>query len=244
MKRLTLMLLLLSVSSASAGIYAPAAGQAGSTAIYKDDDALVAWATGWSDYQAGTGCDATWQTSDKALGKAVGNSYDIVCLGNGGQITLTFDSAISDGEDYDFAVFENAISDTFLELAWVEVSSDGTTFYRLPNDSRTASPVAGFGSLDPTNIDGLAGKYRQGWGTPFDLADVGLSEISYVRIIDIVGDGSALDTGGDVIYDPYPNTGSAGFDLEAVGVIHQIPEPASLLLIIPGVMGFLRRRLS
>ena len=46
---------------------------------------------------------------------------------------------------------------------------------------------------------------------------------SYVRIIDIIGDGTFFDTSGDVIWDPYPTAQSAGFDLDAVGVrYHQI----------------------
>ena len=81
------------------------------------------------------------------------------------------------------------------------------------------------------------GKYRQGYGTPFDLADlsdkpevlsgdVDLSSISHVRIVDVVGDGTFLDSLGKVIYDPYPTSGSAGFDLDAVGVSNGAPYPA------------------
>jgi hypothetical protein len=181
----------------TAGSYAPAAEQAGSTAIHMDDTLFEGWATGWENYLVGTNVDAGWQTPEKALGQAVGSSYDIVSLGRGGEITLTFNTPITDGTGWDFAVFENSFNDTFLELGYVEVSSNGTDFFRLDNDSQTASPVGGFGAVDPTDIDGLAGKYRQGYGTPFDLAElVGLdplldvNNIAYVKIIDIVGDGS------------------------------------------------------
>lgn len=212
-----------------AGSYPPAAGVQGSTAIHMDDPAFVGWATGYTDYRAGSNVDSAWQTPEKALGKATGDSYDVVSLGRGGRITLTFAAPIEDGEGWDFAVFENSFSDSFLELAYVEVSSDGATFLRFDNDSLTAEPVGAFGSIDPTDIEGLAGKYRQGYGTPFDLADLGereevtsgmvdLSHIVYIRIIDIIGDGTSLDTSGDVIYDPYPTVNSAGFDLEAIGV--------------------------
>jgi len=44
--------------------------------------------------------------------------------------------------------------------------------------------------------------------------------VGWVRIVDIVGDGSYFDTSGDIIYDPYPTTGSAGFDLDAIGVLN------------------------
>ncbi|MFH2067500.1 MAG: PEP-CTERM sorting domain-containing protein [Pseudomonadota bacterium] len=233
--------------AAFAGPYAPAAGVAGSTAIHMDDAGFLSWVTGYENYLPGTNVDASWQTPEKALGKAVGDSYDIVCLGRGGSITLTFSDGIGNGDGYDFAVFENSFSNNFLELGYVEVSSNGTDFFRFDNDSLTASPVAGFGSVDPTNIDGLAGKYRQGYGTPFDLAELaGISElldansIGWVRIIDIVGDGSYFDTASNVIYDPYPTVGSAGFDLDAIGVFNAaapVPIPGAVFLLGSGLVG-------
>jgi hypothetical protein len=42
-----------------------------------------------------------------------------------------------------------------------------------------------------------------------------------VKIIDVNGDGTAMDCEGEVIYDPYKTIGSAGFDLEAVAVLNQ-----------------------
>ena len=229
---------------AAAGPYAPGAGQPGSTAIAKDNPLLVAWATGWRDYLVGAGCDPSWQTPEKALGPALGTSTDIVCLGNGGRITLTFDLYIVDGPGWDFAVFENGFSDTFLELGFVEVSSNGTDFFRFPNASLTPSPVGAFGAVDPTNIDNLAGKYRAGFGTPFDLAQLAgvsplldVNAIGFVRIVDIVGDGSATDSAGRPIYDPHPTSGSGGFDLEAVGVIHTaaVPEPRAMAMALSAI---------
>lgn len=209
-----------------AGPYPPSAGEPGSTAVHMEDPAFVAWATGWEDYHPGPEVDVTFQTPEQTVGKAAGNSSNVVSLGRGGQITLTFDAPIENGEGWDFAVFENAFSDTFLELAYVEVSSDGTSFVRFNNDSLTPMPISGFGAVDPTNIDGLAGKYRQGYGTPFDLADVGLDQATHVRLIDIVGDGSDKDTSGDIIYDPYPTVGSAGFDLDGIGVSNGAAYPS------------------
>lgn len=220
-----------------AGPYAPAAGQGGSTAIDKDDPNIIGWATGYQDYVIGTNLDAAWQTPAKALGPATGGSSDIVGLGRGGAITLTFDSPIADTAGFDFAVFENSFSDTFLELAYVEVSSNGTDFFRFANDSLTPGAVGAFGSIDPTDVSGLAGKYRAGFGTPFDLAELAgvsglldVAHVGYVRIVDVLGDGTSLDTSGDPIYDPYPTTGSAGFDLEAVAVLGAVPEPSSFVL--------------
>ncbi len=233
--RLQIMVSLLAVcSTAFAGPYAPPAGQSGSTAIYKDDAAFVAWADDYQDYIFGTNVDAIWRTPENALGKAqgvVGSGdgavHNIVSLGDFGEITLTFSRPIADGDGADFAVFENSLNDMFLELAWVEVSSDGVNFFRFSNDSLTAGAVGAYGVVDATDINGLAGKYRQSYGTPFDLAELegieglNIHGILYVRIVDVVGDGTCLDSSGDPIYDPYPTWGSGGFDLDAVGVINQ-----------------------
>ncbi len=218
------------------GPYRPGAGIEGSHAIHMDDEAFAYWADDYVNYQVGDNVDSTWQTPEKALGKAQGTSFDVVSLGAGGQITLTFDPPISNGDGWDLAVFENGFENSFLELAYVEVSSNGTTFVGFDNASLTPDPVPSFGTVDPTNIDGLAGKYRQGYGTPFDLqslsgepevtqGDVDLSAITHVRITDIVGDGTYLDSSGRVIFDLYPTFGSAGFDLDAVGVSNGAPYP-------------------
>lgn len=223
------------LDAVAGGPYSPAAGESGSTAVHKDNLEIVAWASGWQDYEEGSDVTSNWQDPYAALGQAEGTAFDIVSLGRGGMITLTFDDPMKNGDGWDFAVYENAFNDNFLELAYVEVSSDGETFIRFENDSLTTGETAG--SVDPTNISGLAGKYRQGYGTPFDLRDlatneqvrdgvVNLARISHVRLIDIVGNGNALDSTGDPIYDPYPTTGSAGFDLDGVGVRYENTLPA------------------
>jgi hypothetical protein len=224
---IALLLVCVTISRGLAGPYAPPAGQPGSTAVGMDDPNIIAWADGWENYVIGDECDQQWQTPQKALGQAQGTSFEIVCLGRGGEITLTFECGIGDGDGYDFAVFENSINDTFLELAYVEVSSNGTDFFRFECDSLTPEAVGGFGTIDATDITGLAGKYRQGCGTPFDLADLrdvspllNVDNVKCVRIIDIIGDGSCYDSLGKIIYDPYPTIGSAGFDLDAIGVMN------------------------
>ena len=137
---------------ANAGPYAPAAGKPGSTAIHKDDASFTNWATGYVNYLPGTGVDATWKTPEKALGQAVGDSYDVVVLGDGGSITLTFGGYITNGAGADFAVFENSFSDTFLELGYVEVSSNGVDFFRFPSASLTTKPVGviHYAAITPT----------------------------------------------------------------------------------------------
>ena len=131
------------------------------------DPALISWATGYSDYLVGGNVDETWQVPGNALGMAEGNSFDIVALGRGGRLTLTFDLPIENGEGWDFAVFENSFSDRYLELAYVEVSSNGIDFVRFDAISLTVYPVPGFGNIDPTDVDGLAGEISAGLRDPF-----------------------------------------------------------------------------
>jgi hypothetical protein len=202
----------------------------GSTAVPKDDARIIAWAAEVSHVEWGTELGERWKEPSRALGEAEGTSTDVVPLGNRGSLTLVFAQPIADGPGFDLAVFENGITDGFLELAFVEVSSDGETFVRFPCVYLGTEPVAAFANLDPTTFEGLAGRYRAGFGTPFDLGwlrdeaavearAVDLKAIRYVRIVDVLGDGSERDSAGHLIYDPYPTRDSAGFDLDAVAVL-------------------------
>lgn len=253
--------------SVLAGPFPPAAGQPGTTAISATDASIQAWATGYQNYAAGPNVDPEWQDPQRALLSA-GDSdndgivatddytFDIVSLGQGGQITLTFDTPITDGDGFDFVIFENSNVPGFLELAWVEVSSNGIDFVRFPAASLTPTAVGPFAStMSADDIDGLAGKYLGGYGTPFDLsllsgnALLDTDSITHVRIIDIVGDGSAIDDltapdGPNIIYDPYPTAGSAGFDLDAVGVLNlqqtvfeqNVPLPTAYLALFAALL--------
>ena len=211
-----------------AGPYAPRQGVEGSTALLNTDESIVAWASEVIDYSAGLEVSAEWRDTSEALGQAEGLYDSIVCLGRGGVITLGFEHSIVDGDGDDFVVFENALSATFLELAFVEVSEDGVNFVRFSNDSVTANIVSSFGEVEPSNVTGLAGKYKRPYGVPFDLSDVGLPRVNFVRLVDVVG-GCSRDTSGDLIYDPFPTFVSAGFDLDGVGVIHQALETIEII---------------
>lgn len=244
-------------STAWAGPFAPAAGQPGSTAIDKNDPRIVGWATsalslirGPQNISVAGSPLASVGTAAAALGTA---NNSVVSLGDGGQISLAFDRAISDGPGFDFAVFENGFADTFLELAFVEVSSNGLDFFRFPAVSLTptATQVGGFGALDPTNLDNLAGNFRGGFGTPFDLGQLrGVSalldvdHVLQVRILDVVGTIDPLfatfDSRNHIVNDPWPTAfGSGGFDLDAVAVLHQTPEPGSCVMgLLAAVFGW------
>ena len=177
---------------------------------------------------------ANFGQSINATGVAEGNSTDVVSLGDGGSIILSFPYPISNGPGPDFAVFENGFSNDFLELAFVEVSTNGTDFVRFPATSNTssASQTGTFGNTDPTLVNNLAGKYRQGFGTPFDLAELAdstgikLDSINYIKLVDVVGSidpvFASYDANGNPVNDPFPTPfPSSGFDLDAIGVIHQ-----------------------
>ncbi len=268
---------LLATTLASAGIYAPAAGEPGSTAIAMDDARFIAWATAVGSLERGP---ADISTPDSPL-VTFGNeeavlgapnailpgqtdptvSPDaILSLGDGGSITLLFDQPIANGPSWDFAVFENAFNDSFLELAFVEVSSDGATFFRFPSHSLTSTSAqitqsGANNAIDPTNIDGFAGKYRAGFGTPFDLSvlsgtvGLNLNSIVAVRIVDVVGSinpsFATRDSDLHIVNDPWPTPFSTGgFDLDAVGVFHVVPEPGVASLVAVGLLGgaMVRRR--
>ncbi|MDO7137645.1 T9SS type A sorting domain-containing protein [Algibacter lectus] len=235
---LNLLLFVLFSLSINAQSYAPKAGADGSTAIHRDSEDLVAWATGAEVVRGPqnianpTGSLATVGEADNAIGKSNGV---IVSLGDGGTAVLTFENPIVNNVGFDFAVFENSFSDTFLELAFVEVSSDGANFFRFPSHSQTQTDtqVGGFGSIDPTYINNLAGKYRASYGTPFDLDDItdnallNKNAITHVKLIDVIGTidpaYASYDSYENIVNDPYATPfGSSGFDLDAIGVLKQV----------------------
>ena len=216
------------------GAYAPAAGEVGTTAIHKDSNAFVGWgeqvavARGYKDILNQNQGLVNFGSDLDATGVADGQA---VSLGDSGVATITFEFPIIDGLGPDFAVFENGFSATFLELAFVEVSSDGVNFFRFPAQfTLDANQIGSFGTSDPTHIHNLAGKYQVNYGTPFDLADIpdnlllDKSNISHVRIVDVIGNignHQQYDSEGRAINDPYPTAfDQGGFDLDAVGVIN------------------------
>ena len=218
--------------------FAPPFGHEGNTAMYKDSSAFVAWANkcnvvrGFQDISNQSLGYTNVGDSSLAIGPAGTNG--VVSLGDGGVAILEFSSPIMDGNGPDFAVFENGFDNLFLELAFVEVSSDGIHFFRFPAISNTDTTIQtdGFGLTYASKLHNLAGKYRAEYGTPFDLSDLtndallNKQAITYVKVIDVVGSIQnqycSRDANNHKINDPWPTGwGNGGFDLDAVGVIHQ-----------------------
>lgn len=194
-------------------------------------------------YFAPRGSTSISYTSYNSLGDL--DASQIAAGDSPGFLTVTFPRGIRNGPGHDFAVFENGFvfpqqPNLFAELAYVEVSSNGADFARFPSISRNTTWAGPFGQsfagFDSTHIHNLAGKHAEGFGTPFDLSELtqhslvqggllNLQQIQYVRLVDIPGTGSFLDSQGHPILDNWLTTGSGGFDFrlppgQGVGVFH------------------------
>lgn len=152
-------------------------------------------------------------------GKLAPSSH-VLSLGKGGRITLEFvDNEVFDGEGPDFIVFENAFlkapgddpGNGFFELAKVEVSADGKEWKEFKFDFLTRKGCAGHHPVlaNPDENDISPIDPEKAGGDPFDLKDVGLATVRFVRITDL--DNATGDKG------------TAGFDLDAVAAVHSRP---------------------
>lgn len=148
-------------------------------------------------------------------------SLDVLSLGTGGEIVLDFgERGIIDGDGPDFIVFENPFwpgnqpTRVFADLGEVSVSDDGASWLTFACDIAGAgmgrypgcagwTPTLEYDPFEVLPLD----PQRTG-GDVFDLATVGVANARYVRIRDLASSGE-----GD----------NAGFDLDAVGVIHSLP---------------------
>lgn len=227
--------------------FAPAQNQPGTTAMHADSSAFVAWATGcvaepgpMNITNPGAGMAGSGWPASNVIGYPQGTT-GVTCLGDGGMATVTFASPICNRPGPDFAVFENGFENAqtpgfwFLELGFVEVSSDGVNFFRFPaySNTQTLTQIGGMGCIDPSQIHNLASKYGAMYGTPFDLDEVpdnpllDKDHVTHVRIVDVIGnidpDYATYDCQGNPVNDPWPTPfASCGMDLDAVGVIHDI----------------------
>ena len=216
--------------------FEPLPGENGSIAIHKDSSLFIDWAENVvinrgpmyiEDISLG---NADFGLESDGIGIADGI---VVSLGDGGTAVTTFTNLVLNGPGYDFAIFENGYTDDYLELAFVEVSSDGLNYFRFDAVSETSTDIqkgnADF--IDCRFVNNLAGKYRVNFGTPFDLEELSgipeldINAISHIKLIDVVGSINPLyasfDSEGTIVNDPYPTPfSSSGFDLDAIGIIH------------------------
>lgn len=189
------------------------------------------------------------------------NPQDILSLGTGGTITFEFNThRVIDLPGPDFTVFENPVQpinfpeQSFVDSAIVSVSADGETWHTFPVDMVSSAPATialksnyiGFAGVQPTYSSTANGispfDPTVSGGDQFDLADLGIPAIRFIKITD-TGDARHLpttDIDGDVIYDygnlidPDPTRPAlgiaAGFDIDAIAAIHTEPwSPSSVV---------------
>lgn len=139
----------------------------------------------------------------------------VLGLGLGGEIVLRFARhPIVDGPGPDFTIFENPFYYTigasrrlYAEPGEVSVSRDGVTFIPFPFDSTTLHGCAG---VTPTNGDRNPADPTVSGGDGFDLHDLGIDTVRYVRIRDVTP--MIRNNTASPFWDPTLN----GFDLDAV----------------------------
>ncbi len=166
------------------------------------------FATEVVDFTAGDGAGFGYdEFPGIVLGEPVptpaGGSTDVLSLGLGGSITLTFGAPVVDGPGPDLVVFENPFPG-WIEPGIVEVSADGEVWHAFP--CAAEAPFEGCAGLTAAAYP-LPGPDVQTLadvgGDAFDLADLGLTSITHVRI---------TDAGTAAGYEPP----GGGFDLDAV----------------------------
>ncbi len=216
----------------------PAGGKSGSHAIHRDNISLSYWGDsvlikrGSQRINASSSAVVATGEPTDALGTADNRT---VSIGDGGVATFYFSRAIADISGPDFVVFENGFEwagGYFLELAFVEVSSDGKRFVRFPSEcaADSSTQIENLSYMECEWYHNLAGKHQAPYGTPFDLEElkdsigIDVSAITHIRLVDVVGsinDSFARrDSKGQKINDPWPTDfESGGFDLDAIGVL-------------------------
>jgi hypothetical protein len=217
------------LSKKDGGRAQPARGDGGVTADGAPEDTppgdspKMRFATGVFSFTPGA-CAGFGQSSlpDIVLGPPKGGgdtkgSLDVVSLGRGGEIILSFEpSVIVDGPGTDLVVYENVFyaaadpTQAYVEPGEVSVSEDGVTWTTFPCDA-TTPPYTGCAGLRPVYAtdEASAANLATGGGDQFDLATIGVARAKYVRIRDKTAQ-RCTSQGPD----------TNGFDLDAIGAVH------------------------
>ncbi len=177
---------------------------------------------------------------------ASAGSFDVYTLGVQGDLTLELGSRCFDGPGADLMVAENpllafATGNSFAELMFVEVSSDGNTFVRFPTrylgpdgpfapfEACPIGDFVGFAGVMPVFTSSLSGTdpldVVAAGGDAFDLADladtpevlarqVDLDDINFVRLVDVQA-GADFDSLGQQVWD-HGLDNSASADADAI----------------------------
>jgi hypothetical protein len=135
---------------------------------------------------------------------------DVVSFGTNGSVTIELaDYIIVDGAGTDFTVFENPILGTsFRERARVSVSEDGNQYYDFPCQVNNA-PYLGCAGANLVDYTSVAVNYLDAsisGGDQFDLSDLGLSEVRFIKITDL----------GTCTSPVFCTDGKTGFDMDAL----------------------------
>lgn len=156
-------------------------------------------------------------------GGALQGGTDVLSLGTGGSVTVAFrDNLVFDGPGDDLVVFENPFfvgdidGQVFTEYGFVEVSADGREFVRFPFDPGSGEGLAGRTPVLSNSGNGLDPLSSDAGGDRFDLADIGLRFVRFVRLVDA---GSGVDDVGNHV----ASGDKAGFDLDAAAAINSTP---------------------
>ncbi len=194
---------------------------------------------------------------DQALGPPSGTglhegSFEVCTLGVGGSLTLRLDSPALDLAGTDLVVCENPFYvlgtlDSFAEVLFVEVSSDGTNFARFPTRyTGAAGPFSPFTGVPVAAYRGFAGvmpvlagpgpalaplDVALHGGDAFDFADladhplvlagtVNLGAIEYVRLVDAAA-GIAQDSFGTLVWDAGIGSTSSA-DVDAIVAVNNV----------------------
>lgn len=206
---------------------APIADESQSTTVVSDDELQPEAPTDDSEYFLGADDTITLTVGtnggfgsanlpDVVYGTPVSSRTDVVSLGEGGEILIELgDYGIVDGPGVDFTVFENAFTG-WVEPGIVSVSDDGVTFAEFPCDAFATDGIySGCAGITPVNYSSNDADYLDpslSGGDSFDLADVGLTQVKYIKITD------ANTCTNPIVCVP----STAGFDLDAVAILNGV----------------------